>query len=69
MTDTITVHSLGLCVQLLNKGPEQRADIPLERKAEKVNDLMKQKRYTACLTLVQHPLRLSTFAGVTSQKS
>ena len=38
-TDTITVHSPGLCAQLLNNGPEQRADIPLERKAEKVHSL------------------------------
>ena len=39
MTDAITVHSPGLCVQLLNNGPEQRVDIPLERKAEKVHSL------------------------------
>ena len=39
MTDTITVHSPGLCAQLLNNGPEQHADIPLERKAEKVHSL------------------------------
>ena len=60
-TDTITVHSPGLCAQLLNNGPEQRADIPLERKAEKVHSLS--------TTRTAYPLRLSTFAGVTSQKS
>ena len=36
-TDTITIHSPGLCAQLLNTGPEQRAaDITIERKEEKV---------------------------------
>ena len=35
-TGTITIHSPGLCAQLLNTGPNQCADIPVERKAKKV---------------------------------
>ena len=35
-TDTITIHSPGLCAQLLNTGPEQRAEPPVEKTAKKV---------------------------------
>ena len=46
MTDTITVP----CAQLLNNGPEQHADISLERKAEKVHSL--PTTHTASLEVV-----------------
>ena len=38
-TDTITIHSPGLCAQLLNTGSEQLADTPVEKKVKKVHIL------------------------------
>ena len=57
-TDTITIHSPGLCAQLLNTGSEQRADTPVERKAKKVYSFF-----------YLHSLKQTTFAGVTKQES